>query len=338
MSFKLAFAGFRHGHILELYKLAQQGEGVEIVAACEEDETARESLAAGIVDITHAEYGRMLDQVDCDAVAIGDYYAKRGQLAVEALQQGKHVIADKPLCTELDEVDQIEALADSTGLKVGCMLTMRDSRPIIGLRQVVQEGEIGAVHALSFGGQHPLMLGQRPGWYFEPGKHGGTINDIGVHAIDALPWITGLDFAVVNAARCWNAFAPEFPHFKDGGQMMLTMDNGCGVLGDVSYFAPDKAGYSMPYYWRITLWGRNGVAETSTTATAITVLGAGEQTARSVPLPPADKGGYWRAFLDDIAGRPTPQALDTQQVLDSARTVLTIQRAADKGEREVALS
>ena len=338
MSFRLAFAGFRHGHILSLYELARQAEGVEIVAACEEDEATRGALAsAGTVDITHADCGRMLDEVACDGVAIGDYYAKRGRLVIEAMRRGRHVIADKPLCTELEEIDEIEALTRSSSLKVGCMLTMRDSPPMVGLRRVVQEGAVGPIHAISFGGQHPLRLGQRPAWYFEPGKHGGTINDIGVHAIDALPWITGLDFAVVNAARCWNAFAPEFPHFEDGGQMMLTMDNGCGVLGDVSYFAPDKAGDSMSYYWRLTLWGREGLLETSTTAADIAILRAGDRKAGSVPLPAGSPGGYWRAFLDDIAGRVLPQALDTQQVLRAARTVLTVQRAADKGEREVAL-
>ncbi|MCP4516547.1 MAG: EamA family transporter, partial [Delftia sp.] len=45
---------------------------------------------------------------------------------------------------------------------------------------------IGAVQTMSMSGQHPLRLGERPAWYFEPGRHGGTITDIGVHAVDLI--------------------------------------------------------------------------------------------------------------------------------------------------------
>ena len=124
----------------------------------------------------------MLEETDCDAIAIGDYYAQRGSLIIQALSHGKHVISDKPLCTSLDELDEIERLAAAKSLKVNCMLDMRDSAPFISVRKLIRQGLIGEVHAITFGGQHPLLLGKRPAWYFEPGKHGGTINDIVIHA------------------------------------------------------------------------------------------------------------------------------------------------------------
>lgn len=338
MALKLAFAGFRHGHIRSLYELARRSKEVEVVAACEEDGTARQELrASSAVQITHADFGQMLAQVECEAVAIGDYFARRGGLAIAALSQSRHVISDKPLCTRLAELDQIEALAQARNLKVGCMLTMRDSAPALGLRELVQEGLLGEIHAMAFGGQHPLLLGSRPGWYFEPGKHGGTLNDIGVHAFDAIPWITGLEFALVNAARSWNALVPQFPHFADGAQVMLTMNNNCGVLGDVSYFAPDGAGYSLPLYWRLTLWGRQGVAETSATARAVHLALRGDRKLRRRKLPPAREGGYLSAFLRDVAGEPQEGELDTRAVLKAARLALRVQRAADEGMRGIPL-
>lgn len=334
MPLKLAFAGFRHGHILSLYELAGRSVDIQVVAAAEDDAPTRQALA-GQVQFTHETCEEMLAQVQCDAVAIGDYYARRGGLAIAALERGRHVISDKPLCTSLAELDQIEKLARTGGLKVGCMLTMRDAAPALGLRALVREGALGQVHAIAFGGQHPLMLGSRPSWYFEPGKHGGTLNDIGIHAFDALPWITGLEFKAINAARSWNAFAPQFPHFRDGGQVMLTMAGGCGVLGDVSYFSPDRAGYSLPLYWRLTLWGREGVAETSATATAISLALAGDEKLRQLPLPPGREGGYLQDFLAEVGGQPAE--LDTGAVLKAARLALRVQQAADEGLREVLL-
>lgn len=334
MALQFGFVGFRHGHIYSLVKDIENSPGTEIVAACEEHKTTRAEATAKGVTLTHDSAEDLITNATCHVIAIGDYYARRGALVIAALKAGKHAITDKPLCTSLQELDEIERLSKEKNLKVGCMLTMRGSRQMNGLRNLILSGAIGEVHAISFGGQHPLNLGSRADWYFEPGKHGGTINDIGIHAIDAIPWITGLQFATINAARCWNAFAPEFPHFKDGAQMMLTMNNGCGVLGDVSYFMPDKGGYSLPYYWRTTIWGRNGVLETSTAAQAIaqTVNGNLEHQ----PLPQITTG-YFEQFLKDIHNTSEKGDLNTAAVIASSRIALKIQQAGDNGSREVAL-
>ncbi len=336
MPIRFAFAGFRHGHIQDLYKRATDHKETGVVAACEEDAAAREEVSAkGVVKITHSDFERMLKEVPCDVVAVGDTFGRRGELAIRALSAGKHVIVDKPLCTRLSELDEIERLAREKNLKVGCMLTMRDSACVIGARDLIRRGEIGEVHAVAFGGQHPLLLGSRPGWYWEPGKHGGTINDIGIHAADALPWITGLRFATVNAARCWNAFAPERPHFQDGAQMMLTMNNGCGVLGDVSYFMPDGAGYSLPFYWRMTFFGREGILEIATTVKEVRLVRKEDRELRSLPLPAGNPGGYLTAFLNDIRGAVREGALHTDEVIRSSRVALAIQKAADENAHDV---
>jgi predicted dehydrogenase len=331
---KLAFIGFRHPHIYTLYNHAQARPDIEIVGACEEDAATRATLAEQpTVQLTHSTLTAMLDAVDCDAVAVGDYYGIRGERILQLLEAGKHVIVDKPLCTSLSELAAIEAQAATSQLKVGCMLDMRDSSQAIGLRQLISSGVIGEVHAITFGGQHPLMLGTRANWYFEPGKHGGTINDIAIHAVDTLPWITGLHFTEIHAARTWNAFAADYPHFHDAAQMMLGLDNGCGVLGDVSYFMPNSMGYTLHLYWRMTFWGRHGVIETATTTDQIMVALDGEAQPRYEPLPAGNPGGYLQAFLDDIAIGPSEtkdDILNTAKVLANARTALMIQGVADQ--------
>lgn len=332
MAIRFGFVGFRHGHIFSLVNKVQETDGFEVVAACEEDDAARQEALDKGLEITHDSAKDLIENADCDVIATGDYFANRGSVIIAALRAGKHAISDKPLCTSLDEVNEIERLAQEKNLRVGCMLTMRGSRQFNGLRNMIKAGDVGEVHAISFGGQHPLNLDTRARWYFEPGKHGGTITDIAIHAIDALPWMTGLDYDTINAARCWNAFAPEFPHFKDGGQMMLTMKNGCGVLGDVSYFMPDQGGYASPYYWRTTIWGREGVLETATTAKTIKQTVNGELIDRDLP---EVKENYFDYFVRDIQGGSSGDDLTTADVITSSRAVLKIQQAADEGLREV---
>lgn len=149
--------GFRHGHVFSLYDLAQSRRDVEVVAACEEDEATRAQLAAdGKVRITHSSYLEMLDAVPCDAVAVGDYFGVRGAQTIEALRRGKHVISDKPICTSLAELDQIEAIAKAKGRASAA--NWRVTAAPLEARRRILTGEIGSVHTIIVTGQHPLRL------------------------------------------------------------------------------------------------------------------------------------------------------------------------------------
>jgi predicted dehydrogenase len=333
----LAFVGFRHGHINDLYSRASALEEVEIVAACEEDAGTRDAMKEGDIEITHSSYPEMLSEVECDIVAVGDYYGARGGRLIEALRLGKHVTADKPICTSLAELAEIDELSREKNLSVGCMLDLRDSGFMLRVRELISSGAIGSVQAISFGGQHPLNYTSRPPWYFEKGKHGGTLNDIAIHAMDAIPWLTGQAFTTVNAARCWNALIPDVPHFEDCAQVMLTLANGGGVLGDVSYLSPDSFGYSVPYYWRITVWGDGGVLEAGCNIENITLHRKGASEPEVFQPLESCPGGYLQAFLSDIDGESAPGQLNTADVLRAAYVTLKAQEAADKHLTNVAL-
>ncbi len=344
---KIAFAGFRHGHIESLYHAANKHADLTVVAAAEDDEATRTALIersnipttieesrraellANRIELTHHTIDEIIEQVECDIIAIGDYYSRRGSMAIKALKAGKHVIADKPISTSLEELAEIEQLATANNLKVGCMFDLRDIPCSVGLKQLIDNGDLGTIQSVTFDGQHPLMIGSRAGWYFEPGKHGGTINDIAIHAIDLIPWLIGSEIKTINAARCWNANAAQYPHFEDAAQMMLTMENGCGVLGEVSYLVPDSLGYNHELYWRMTFWGTKGVAEVGYNKDHILLCRNGEKELKKQPLPAGNPGNYLQAFIDDINGKPQHD-LNTAIVLKSSKASLEIQAVADR--------
>ncbi len=336
MALRLAFVGFRHAHITALYRLAQYLGDVEVVGACEEDAETRASLAGGAVSITHDCYRTMLRETDCDVVACGDYYAVRGRRLLDALEAGKHVIGDKPLCARLEELERIEVAARARGLCVGCMLDLPDTAPFQRLRDVLREGAIGEVHTVSFAGQHPLFYGTRPNWYFEEGKHLGTLNDIAVHAVDIIPWLTGRRVAEITAARAWNAKAGHAPFFQDAAQLMLRLDNGGGVLGDVSYLNPDSHGYVLPLYWRMGLHGTDGYVETALNDPVVRLFRQGEAPSE-VPVGEARSGGYFEDFQAELRGEPRLDGLHMERIFESTRIALKIQAAADSGVFPVVL-
>ncbi|MCZ7646337.1 MAG: Gfo/Idh/MocA family oxidoreductase [Planctomycetota bacterium] len=335
MPLKFAFAGFRHGHILELLRQARAHPECEVVACSEEDPATRESLK-GRVDFTHERHARMFEAVECDVVAVGDYYAARGGLALEALRRGRHVIGDKPLCTRLEELVELGRLAKERGRAVGCQLGQPYHPNFQRLRQLVREGRLGTIHQIAFGGQHPLLYGSRPGWYFEDGKHGGTINDIAIHGIHMLPKVTGLRVARILAARQWNAFAAEAPRFMDSAQFMLELDNGAGLLGDVSYAMPASHGYTLPQYWRFTVFGSKGVAETAPTLDHVAFAEEGVKEVQRLPGLKIE-ASYLDSFLAEIRGAPDAEGNTTADVLEATRVTLLIQQAAETGARDVAV-
>jgi len=322
---RLAFAGFRHAHIFDLYKRASAHPAIEVVGTWENDVTASLLPAQGMSP-SHASYEALL--ADCDAVAIGDCYGRRGQLALRALRAGKHVISDKPLCTSLNELEEIASLALRKGLRIGVMLDLRDHGNLIALRDVVASGRIGEVQTVSFAAQHPLLYGKRPSWYFEPVLHGGTLNDIAIHALDFIPWVTGLAIAGTTAARTWNAKTSAAPHFKDCGQLLLQLSNGGGVLGDVSYLAPDRCGYMTDNYWRITIHGIRGYAETSYNRAGVTVADDDSPEPELLPSAAGRPGGYLDDFLAEVAGEPRKGGLNTHSCLLASRQALDLELAA----------
>ena len=325
---KIAIIGCRHGHIFSLYQLIKESDRAEFAGAFEADAAAREAAEKNQgMTFPYTSVEQVLADKTVDAVALGDYYGARGAQAIAALRAGKHVIADKPLCTSLAELDEIEALSKEKGLSVGIMLDLRYHKNVLTAKQLIADGVLGAIHNIQFGGQHPLQYGTRPAWYFEEGKHGGVINDIAIHGIDLLTYLTGNTVEKINAARTYNAYATEVPHFLDCGQLMLTLSGGAGVLADVSYSAPNKMGYSYPYYWEFHIWGERGMISFNYNSEGVTLCTTDADAPVVVPAV-EPFGNVLDAFLDDIEGVPT--LMSTAEALAAQRKTLEIQRVADE--------
>jgi predicted dehydrogenase len=199
------------------------------------------------------------------------------------------------------------------------------------MRRLIHEGAIGEVQTVNFTAQHPLLYGKRAAWYFEDGKQGGTINDIAIHAIDLIPWLTGRQITHTLAAHVWPARRDLDPRFQSGGQLMLKLDNDGGVLGDVSYLSPDALGYAAEQYWRVTCHGTAGFVEGRYGGNTVTLAGKGDATPRQIPADPERKHGVIDDFLAELAGHPAPEGLTTRDVLTASRRTLLTQDLADRG-------
>lgn len=328
--YRVAFAGFRHPHIMSLLARVQAHPDCEIVAACESDAGTRKRIEAeSEIRITHSHFTSMLRESEANIIAIGDVYAHRGKMVLAALQTGRHVISDKPLCTRSNDLEQITRLARKQKLSVGCQLDLVETDGIRQLKAAVQGGKIGRLCTITISAQHPLRLGTRADWYFEPGLHGGTINDIGIHVFDLVPWLTGDEWEEISFARQWNAKAIAFPHFKDCAQFHALTKRGTACFADVSYLAPDALGYDLPQYWRITVHGVRGMAEVQNRVSTIQCVTDNATAFRDMSFPTTPPRGYLQDFLDEIAGNPTGE-ITSARVLTSSYWALKAQARASE--------
>ena len=63
MGHRIAFVGFRHPHVFDMYQRCRSHSEVEIVACCEEDEETREKLSThDDLQITHNSWAEVLQQ------------------------------------------------------------------------------------------------------------------------------------------------------------------------------------------------------------------------------------------------------------------------------------
>lgn len=319
---KILFYGFRHSHIEGLYMKAKENNRVEICACLEEDETAKKAMSEklGII-FDEKSYDEWLKS-DVDTVAIGGCYGDRGPAIIKALNAGKHVIADKPICTKMAEYKKIKALSEKNNLKVACMFDLRYMASARRAKEYIESGELGNVRNVSFIGQHCLDYANRPRWYYEKGKHGGTLNDLSIHGVDLITHLTGLKMEKVLSARTWNAFATEQPEFKDCGMFMAKLSNGAGVMADVSYSAPLQI-YNSDVYWNFKFWCDKGMLTFHYSDNRVWVY-KHEDKEPLILDGIVDGKNYLDDLIDDIAN---DDMLMTQSVLNTTEQVLKIQRA-----------
>ena len=115
------------------------------------------------------------------------------EIAVAALEAGKHVLCEKPLANTVAEAEAMTAAAEAAatrGVRAMVGFTYRRVPAVALARQLVQEGRIGQVrHVRAQYLQDWLADPQAPmSWRLDKQKAGsGALGDIGAHVVDMAP-------------------------------------------------------------------------------------------------------------------------------------------------------
>ena len=185
-----------------LPNLQQRLEGVQVVALCDLNAEARKATAARFgIHRTYEDAHEMLAQEEIDALySIVPAYA-RTDVEVMAAQRGIHLFSEKPQAIRIETARQIDAAIRQAGVLSTVGFRER-YRPLFQqARQLLQER---AVYHLRFqmAGPEEVAEALQTTWHSDLEKGVARAIDWGVHAVDCLRFITGLDFAQAQSFYC----------------------------------------------------------------------------------------------------------------------------------------
>ncbi len=157
--------------------------------------------------------------------------------AMLALENGFHVVIEKPMTFSLEEAIQLKKKVEETGLLL-CLTHTYAGYPMVKqARQMVKEGAFGKIRKIYV--EYPQgwlsKLFEKTGskqaeWRTDPSRSGksGAMGDIGTHAAHLAEYISGLQIKQLCADL---SIMVEGRSLDDDGNVLLRFDNGAtGVL------------------------------------------------------------------------------------------------------------
>ena len=143
------------------------------------------------------DWRTLLDRDDVDLVDIctpGDTHA---EMAIAALEAGKHVLVEKPMANSVVEAEAMVAAAETAaagGVLSMVGFTYRRVPAIALARRLVAEGRIGQVRQVRAQYLQDWIADENAplSWRLDKARAGsGSLGDIGAHIIDLAQFVTG---------------------------------------------------------------------------------------------------------------------------------------------------
>lgn len=320
---KVAILGAAHSHVnYALEEVAQRPE-LELVAAAEPDAALRSQFLGHLEGLPlYDSAEELLARHRVEAALVAGVYSERAAAAVAALDAGAHVLADKPLCRTLAELDAIAAAAERAQRHVSIVFEKRFHPATLALRRVLDEGILGTPALIASTGPHKLMQAKRPEWFLDPQRYGGIAGDLPIHDIDLVLTLTGARIGTVSALT-GNAGPAEHPGFDDHVALLLHAGGAAATI-EANWLHPEAADVHGHYRMRVA--GSQGTAELDWAHHRLTVTTHGRAT-WDEPLGPARRPAQF--FFDALLAGEDPEVTTAQSLL-ATRVALTAQSSAEQ--------
>lgn len=169
----------------------------KVVAVCDvkaDRMKAAANLAARDTPAQFADYRRVLDRKDIEAVVIATPPHLHAEMAVAALQAGKHVYCEKPVAITPASVAAVVKAVKASGKVFVSGQQLRSYKRLGAAVAKIRSGAIGDVLMIKAQRHSESDLshtGTSADWFFDVEKSGGYLIEMSVHNLDLCNWAIG---------------------------------------------------------------------------------------------------------------------------------------------------
>ncbi|MGJ9424166.1 Gfo/Idh/MocA family protein [Aeromicrobium sp. CF3.5] len=200
-----------------------------------------------------SDWQALLERDDIDVIDICTPGHTHAEIAIAALEAGKHVLCEKPLANSVAEAEAMAAAASAAaerGVRAMVGFTYRRTPAVALARQLVASGRLGTIrHVRGQYLQDWLADENAPlSWRLDKSLAGsGALGDIGAHIIDMAQFVTGSPIASVNGLM--ETFVQTRPlggdHATLGGSASPDAERGPVTVDDAAAFTARFVGGAL---------------------------------------------------------------------------------------------
>lgn len=133
------------------------------------------------------DYHDMFSDPDVDVIYITTPHNTHIDFMKKAIENGKHILVEKSITLNSDQLDEAIALAEEKGVIIAEAMTIYHMPVYKKLKSILESGKLGKVNliTMNFGSFKEYDMSNR---FFNRNLAGGAMLDIGVYALSFIRW------------------------------------------------------------------------------------------------------------------------------------------------------
>jgi len=164
----------------------QAGDGAVVAFAGRDVQAMKETAEKCGVPRTYTDWRAMIADPEVELVHIVTPPDKHAEMAIAALQAGKHVLIEKPIAVTDEEANAILAAAEKSGRVAGINYVMRYDPLYQHVVQIAREGWLGELTHVGFENYASDEGLDNDHWFWNGDQSGGIFVEHGVHFFDII--------------------------------------------------------------------------------------------------------------------------------------------------------
>ena len=182
----------------------------------------REAFAQQFNAPVYSDFHDLCRDQSVEAIYIASPHRFHASQAVEAMEQGKHVLVEKPLALTLEECDEVIAAADRTGLHLIVGHTHAFDPNIREMHRIIESGELGRLGMILAFNYNDFLLRPHRSDEFDSERGGGIAFNQVAHQIEIVRLLGGrirsvrANVGALDASRLAAGHCMAFLEFEDG--------------------------------------------------------------------------------------------------------------------------